>query len=115
MSVQIVNFRPSGDQEWAQWAECAKLGSPGMYPSDQDTQGIEWAKNTCLACPVRTECLTVALQRGEQWGVWGGLTTDERNTLRRQDARVSSKTGKPRTNAAELADAVLRAELDGAA
>ncbi len=39
-----------------------------------DTRGqtLELAKKLCAACPVRGECLSEALQRGEPHGVWGG-------------------------------------------
>lgn len=33
---------------------------------------VEAAKALCLGCPVRTECLSGALDRREPWGVWGG-------------------------------------------
>ena len=105
MSAQIVNFRPSGDQDWAQWAECAKPGTAPMFPSDADEAGIVAAKNNCRACPVLAECLEAALKRGEQWGVWGGRTPAERAALRRSVVRQSRRTGAPRATVAELADA----------
>lgn len=33
---------------------------------------VETAKALCLDCPVRTQCLSGALERREPWGVWGG-------------------------------------------
>lgn len=33
---------------------------------------VEMAKALCLDCPVRSACLSGALERGEPWGVWGG-------------------------------------------
>lgn len=33
---------------------------------------VELAKELCLGCPVRAECLAGALERREPWGVWGG-------------------------------------------
>ncbi|MFI7588330.1 WhiB family transcriptional regulator [Spongisporangium articulatum] len=33
---------------------------------------VELAKQLCLDCPVRTACLSGALERHEPWGVWGG-------------------------------------------
>jgi WhiB family redox-sensing transcriptional regulator len=32
---------------------------------------VETAKAMCADCPVRTACLTAALERQEPWGVWG--------------------------------------------
>ncbi|MEU8515060.1 WhiB family transcriptional regulator [Kitasatospora sp. NPDC048722] len=47
------------------------------------------AKAVCAGCPVRIECRRYALQTREPYGVWGGLTEDERQRLlarRRQRA-----------------------------
>jgi len=33
---------------------------------------VEHAKSLCHACPIRSACLAVALERREPWGVWGG-------------------------------------------
>ncbi|MFD9127115.1 WhiB family transcriptional regulator, partial [Kitasatospora sp. NPDC059571] len=40
------------------------------------------AKRVCDDCPVRRPCLAYALAAGERYGVWGGLTEDERRRLR---------------------------------
>lgn len=37
------------------------------------------AKWLCSLCPVRAQCLESALDRGEKYGIWGGLNEDERN------------------------------------
>lgn len=118
MSALIINFRPSGEHEWAQWAECAKPDAAPMFPADADEAGITAAKGNCRVCPVLIECLEGALAKGEQWGIWGGLTTDERNTIRRNVTRQARKTGEPRASVAELADTAARgftAKLDEAA
>ena len=36
-------------------------------PSD-----VEYAKTLCQECPVQALCLSLALERREPWGVWGG-------------------------------------------
>jgi hypothetical protein len=42
------------------------------------------AKAVCRACPVRDDCLEYALTNAEPWGVWGGLSADERRVERRR-------------------------------
>ena len=42
------------------------------------------AKAICARCPVRDACLAYALDTGEAFGVWGGLTEDERRAMLRQ-------------------------------
>ena len=41
------------------------------------------AKSICAACPVRQRCLEYAIAADERYGIWGGLTKDERRTVRR--------------------------------
>jgi WhiB family redox-sensing transcriptional regulator len=90
MGAQIVNFRPSGEQSWAQSAECAKPGKPLMFPHEGDADGVKLARDVCNVCPVRQQCLDEALARNESFGIWGGLTTDERRALRRKAARAAA-------------------------
>jgi transcription factor WhiB len=40
------------------------------------------AKAICHRCPVQAACLTGAVERGEAWGVWGGLSPEERRDPR---------------------------------
>ncbi len=44
---------------------------PDLFFADTP-EGVENAKAVCVGCPVRSECLAVALNRAEPWGVWGG-------------------------------------------
>lgn len=39
---------------------------------------ISQAKTMCQQCPVVTNCGEYALQQGEPYGVWGGLSEHER-------------------------------------
>lgn len=61
------------------------------------------AAERCAGCPILDECLSAALDRGEQWGVWGGVdletalrlspAADVRNDLRSSlDARGGALT-----------------------
>ncbi len=44
----------------------------------QDTASITRAKAACSQCVVREICLEVALEQKETFGVWGGMTPEER-------------------------------------
>ena len=48
------------------------------------------AKEICLACPVLQQCRSHALAVREPYGVWGGLTEDERETVYARDRHIAS-------------------------
>ncbi|AXK31500.1 WhiB family transcriptional regulator [Streptomyces abyssalis] len=48
---------------------------------------IEEAKAVCRRCPVMEQCLQWALESGQDSGVWGGLSEDERRAMKRRAAR----------------------------
>ncbi|MFI1398177.1 WhiB family transcriptional regulator [Streptomyces sp. NPDC020681] len=50
---------------------------------------IREAKNICSRCPVREDCLALAIQSGETDGVWGGTTPAERRSIRLQLRRFN--------------------------
>lgn len=39
------------------------------------------AKTVCQRCNISPACLTDALDRGEQFGIWGGTTPRERSAI----------------------------------
>jgi WhiB family redox-sensing transcriptional regulator len=49
---------------------------------------IEEAKAICRRCQVVDTCLRWALDSGADTGVWGGLSDDERRSLKRRRARA---------------------------
>ena len=49
---------------------------------------IEEAKAVCRRCEVVEACLNWAIEYGQDSGVWGGLSEDQRRALKRRDARV---------------------------
>ncbi len=49
---------------------------------------IEEAKAVCRRCPVTEVCLQWALESGQDAGVWGGLSEEERRSLKRRNARA---------------------------
>ncbi len=53
---------------------------------------IAEAKAVCERCPVINECLNWALETGQDAGVWGGLSEDERRSLKRRRARARARS-----------------------
>lgn len=79
--------RDNDPNEWVVEALCA--GDP---PDALFVRGAAQrkAKQRCVDCPVRLECLADALQWRCDFGVWGGLTERERRTLRRKFSSVDN-------------------------
>lgn len=65
---------------------------PGAFDAIAATQ-VEQAKALCAGCGVRRQCLQYAIDRDEEYGVWGGLTSDER---RRASLRGRQRSGPSR-------------------
>ena len=60
---------------------------------------IAEAKTVCRRCPVVTECLAWALESGQDAGVWGGMSEDERRALKRRNARTRARAATPEAQA----------------
>lgn len=48
---------------------------------------IKWAKEVCHRCEVVEACLSWAIESGQDVGVLGGMSEDERRAVRRRNAR----------------------------
>src|SRR6187200_3083796 len=64
---------------------------------------IEEAKQVCRRCEVRDACLQWALEAGQDHGVWGGLSEDERRALKRRAARARIRTAEFRGSSSKNA------------
>ncbi|MGH8860235.1 MAG: WhiB family transcriptional regulator [Jatrophihabitantaceae bacterium] len=69
--------------EWQLDAACAGLDTSIFYQADNERGASVRrremkAKAICSRCPVIRECLKNALANHEPFGVWGGLSADER-------------------------------------
>lgn len=49
---------------------------------------IEEAKAVCRTCEVVDTCLQWAIESGQDYGVWGDMSEDERRALKRRAARL---------------------------
>lgn len=80
--------------EWMTDAACAQIGPADTYYYPDKGVTTEPAKRVCnTICPVRQQCLAYAMAteqyRADRFGVWGGLSPQEREDLarkRRKDA-----------------------------
>jgi WhiB family redox-sensing transcriptional regulator len=76
--------------DWVHSARCRDEDPELFFPvgtTGPAAMQIDAAKLVCLGCDVRLECLEWAMATGQDAGVWGGLSEDERRSLRRQRRR----------------------------
>jgi WhiB family redox-sensing transcriptional regulator len=76
------------DSEWRQRAQCAGHDTELFFQLDSVAWAVVMA--FCLDCPVRTECLAVALDTQVAHGIFGGTTPKWRMDLLKRRPRVSS-------------------------
>jgi len=70
-------------RRWQQRAACQGSGDSFFFPPEAERTvaralRIARAKAICAGCPALVECRDYALRAGEPFGVWGGLSEEER-------------------------------------
>ncbi|MCH0541696.1 WhiB family transcriptional regulator [Streptomyces sp. MUM 203J] len=89
-SLTLVPDSGAGSElPWQETALCAQTGPDLFFP--EPGSSTREAKFLCGRCPSRGACLEYALTHDERFGVWGGLSEQERRALRR-----SRRQGAPR-------------------
>ena len=76
--------------DWRHEAICRDEDPELFFPVGNSGPAIAQiadAKVVCRRCTVMSDCLTWALESGQDAGVWGGLSEDERRALKRRTAR----------------------------
>lgn len=79
-------------RKWVHRAACKDTDTSVFY-QPQGNHADE-AKKICAKCPVRKECLDYAIHNCERFGIWGGLSTNERKQYKR-DQRKKRKSASP--------------------
>ncbi len=77
---------------WRESAACRSEDPELFFPIGDDglsLRQIEQARAVCHGCPVVRACADWALRHAEYDGVWGGMSAEERRSLRR-DRRAGS-------------------------
>ncbi|HEU4691604.1 MAG TPA: WhiB family transcriptional regulator [Vicinamibacterales bacterium] len=74
-------------ENWQDDANCLGV-DPDLFFPERGASTRE-AKEVCRGCVVREQCLEFALQNGEKFGIWGGLSERERRRIRRQRAQAA--------------------------
>src|SRR5690625_1665257 len=84
---------PQGESamDWRTKAACLNEDPELFFPIGNTGPAlvqIEEAKAVCRQCPVVEVCLKWAMETGQDAGVWGGMSEDERRSLKRRRARA---------------------------
>jgi WhiB family redox-sensing transcriptional regulator len=100
---------------WREDAACARV-DPELFDGGDIGSPADYrqARAICRNCPVARECLTHALESDERYGMWGGLTPNERkeiNSVRRSLVPRPTQT-QVRTDHIRRALKVLAAHRD---
>ena len=98
LAARLSAAMTAGDRTWLRDAACTvhdpelffPIGSSGPAANQTDR-----ARQVCATCPVQISCLDWALQVGADYGVWGGLSEEDRQVLRRRRRRHGSPAAQP--------------------
>jgi WhiB family transcriptional regulator, redox-sensing transcriptional regulator len=105
-TIEAAKFAACGDgpaikseewdsMDWRHRAACRDEDPELFFPIGNTGPAllqIEEAKAVCRRCPVIEPCLAWALETGQDAGVWGGMSEDERRALKRRNARTRART-----------------------
>jgi WhiB family redox-sensing transcriptional regulator len=76
---------------WLDLAACRELDPEIFFPISTTGAAlgqVHEAQAICARCPVAAHCLDWALRTGQDHGVWGGTTPEERRTLQTSGHRT---------------------------
>jgi WhiB family redox-sensing transcriptional regulator len=99
--ADLTDDRPHAEKEldimdWRHIAACREADPELFFPignSGPAVYQIEEAKQVCRRCTVVDECLRWAIDSGQDAGVWGGMSEDERRALKRRTLRLRARAG----------------------
>ena len=86
--------RVDEQEDWRHRAACVNEEPELFFPKGSTGPAIlqaEEAKRVCRGCGVRDQCLNWALETGQDHGVWGGLSEDERRALKRRQSHAQRR------------------------
>jgi WhiB family transcriptional regulator, redox-sensing transcriptional regulator len=90
MRVSRIEWSPgaagplAGVQSWRDLALCLEVDPELFFPAPGENPHP--ARRVCAQCPVSAQCLDYAISTGQRFGVWGGLTPEERREARQEAA-----------------------------
>lgn len=79
-------MRRDTETEWQAQAACRGADSSlqSLFFPERGENVHPAVRATCDSCPVQVECLRYAMDTHQRFGVWGGLSTRERERFARK-------------------------------
>jgi WhiB family redox-sensing transcriptional regulator len=80
--------------DWRHHAACREVDPELFFPIGNTGPAllqIDEAKQVCGRCSVQEPCLQWAVDSGQDAGVWGGLSEDERRAYKRRVVRARAR------------------------
>lgn len=86
MSAAVSRARRSAEADWRSQAACGDHTPDLFFPSEDAPVELvrvqeATAKAICRFCPVAGACLSTALTQRMFYGVWGGLSAEDRKAV----------------------------------
>jgi hypothetical protein len=67
------------DLSWMDRGECQYVDPEIFFPEKGGS--VRAPKRICAGCEVRAQCLEYAIEMRQEWGIWGGLSWEQRRPL----------------------------------
>lgn len=79
LELLAAYFADPGPLAWQDDALCGEVDGDLFFP--EKGGDVKKAKEVCMACRVRTECLEYALAHNERFGIWGAKSERQRRVI----------------------------------
>lgn len=61
------------------------------FPPGYGPEWVDELREVCAGCPLKLDCAEYALERSVHYGVWGGLTPQERSRIRKGNSTIQKE------------------------
>ena len=75
-------------------ARCRDRDADTWFPDGESDRRSDPARRVCLTCPVRDDCLAFAMEAKVRYGIWGGMTSSQRERIRRGHTTADREWGR---------------------